>query len=311
VVHNIMCFIRRYRTQKLQRDKELLEEEVAERTAEIVKQKEEIETKRDELSDKNYQIELKNKDITDSINYAKRIQDAILPAIETIREGFPDSFVLYYPKDIVSGDFYWCCKRKDQFFIAAVDCTGHGVPGAFMSMIGQNLLNKIVIDEGHTDPGTILQQLNNGVKFAFSASQKEMAAKDGMDIALISYRPSENKIIYAGANRPLYFVRNNELEEIKATKSAIGGYTPIDFNFNMHEFTLQKGDLVYITSDGYADQFGGKEGKKFMTKKLKELLISNHTQSMDKQKEMLDSNLQNWKMGYDQVDDVLVIGIRF
>lgn len=306
----IVWFIR-YRTEKLERDKRLLEKEVAERTAEIVQQKEEIEAQRDELSDKNYLIELKNKDITDSINYAKRIQDAILPSMEVIKEGFPDCFVLYHPKDIVSGDFYWCSKRNDRYFIAAVDCTGHGVPGAFMSMIGQNLLNKIVIDEGVTEPGKILQQLNNGVKQAFSASHKDMDTKDGMDIALISFFPGENKISYAGANRPLYFVRNSKLEEIKATKNAIGGFTPTDFEYTMHEFDLLDGDAVYFTSDGYADQFGGPDGKKFMTKKLKELLLHINSYPMNEQKNLLDLSLQTWKEGYEQVDDVLVIGLKF
>jgi serine phosphatase RsbU (regulator of sigma subunit) len=306
----IFGFIK-YRTKKLEESKQILEEQVQERTKELRAEKEKVEKINLEVIEQKNIIEEKNKDITDSINYAKRIQLAVLPALSLIDTGFKDNFIFYRPKDIVSGDFYWYAEKEGKYFIAAADCTGHGVPGAFMSMIGTNLLNQSVIEKGIVEPGKILTAINNGLKEAFSISELRFDTKDGMDIALCAYDINKNILEYAGANRPLYFIRNGVLEEIKATKNPIGAQTPTDFPFVNHCFHLQKDDVFYLTSDGYADQFGGADGKKFMTKKLKELFIEIHHKSMLDQKNIIENTILNWMNGYEQIDDELVIGIKF
>jgi len=256
------------------------------------------------------EIELKNKDITDSINYAKRIQRAMLPFRKDIWAAFPQSFVLFKPKDIVSGDFYFLHKNNESVFIAVADCTGHGVPGAFMSMIGAGKLNEAV--SLSSDTSEILSLLNKGIKTALKQSDSDESTRDGMDIALCSV-DTENRIVkYAGANRPLWLIRNGqtEVEEIKATKRAIGGLTEDNQQFESHELKLQLGDTFYIFTDGYADQFGGAKGKKLMTKKLKEILLEIQSKTMKEQKQCLANFLENWKAGTEQVDDILIIGIR-
>ena len=256
------------------------------------------------------EIELKNKDITDSINYAKRIQRAMLPYRKDIWAAFPQSFVLFKPKDIVSGDFYFFHKNNESVFIAVADCTGHGVPGAFMSMIGAGKLNEAV--SLSSDTSEILSLLNKGIKTALKQSDSDESTRDGMDIALCSV-DTENRIVkYAGANCPLWLIRNGqtEVEEIKATKRAIGGLTEDNQQFESHELKLQLGDTFYIFTDGYADQFGGAKGKKLMTKKLKEMLLEIQSKTMKEQKQCLVNFVENWKAGTEQVDDILIIGIR-
>jgi serine phosphatase RsbU (regulator of sigma subunit)/ligand-binding sensor domain-containing protein len=268
---------------------------IQERTAEVVKQKE--------------VIELKNKDITDSINYAKRIQEAILPTRENFNSLFPESFILFKPKDIVSGDFYWLSEKNGMALIAAADCTGHGVPGAFTSMIGNALLNEIVNDRTILEPGKILDALREGIIKALKQSGKEGESKDGMDISLCAIDFKAMELQYAGAYNPLFLIRNGELIEIKADKYPIG-ISDRRSQFTNHKMELKKGDTFYIFSDGYADQFGGPDGKKYMRKRFKELLLEMQHISMEVQGRALDKSIVNWQGANEQVDDILIIGIR-
>lgn len=254
-------------------------------------------------------IEQKNKDITDSINYAKRIQEGILPPHESINRYIPDSFLIFRPRDIVSGDFYWFAETKEHFLLAIVDCTGHGVPGGFMSMIGHTLLNEIVNQKGIEDPGKILDLLDIGVKKAIK-SKDETESKDGMDVALLSFTKDLKTVQFAGAFRPLLFIREGKLSEYKANRFPIGAGSYLKTAFDSHTIHLQKGDALYIFSDGYADQIGGQGGKKFMTKQFKELIQSNSQLDMQKQGKLYELALDKWQGEHEQMDDILVIGIR-
>lgn len=260
------------------------------------------------------EIEVKNKDITDSINYAKRIQAAILPAVEDLQKQLSNSFIIYQPKDIVSGDFYWFAEKGNQLIVAIADCTGHGVPGAFMSMVGNDILTQIVIEKGITRPNLILTNLHEGVKKSLKQDSNASNTKDGMDIAIVSFdKTNYSNVEYAGALRPLWLIKNNtkEIVEYKADKHSIGGaYTSDARGFTNHELKLSKGDSFYLSTDGYADQFGGELGKKMMTKNMKELLISIQSKTMAEQKVVLENNFQSWKASREQVDDVLVFGVR-
>lgn len=299
----------KYKERKLIQEKEKLEAIVTERTAEVVASKKEIEAQKDLL-------QIQKHEITDSINYSKRIQNAILPEKNVLFKNLEHSFVLYQPKDIVSGDFYFFAEGKaGQFYLAVADCTGHGVPGAFMSMIGSKELSEAV--KANEQPADILSALNIGVRNTLKQSNLEIGIKDGMDIALILVETLQNKnelkISYSGANRPLWILKKNENEiiEIKATKTAIGGYTLDNQIFSQHELVVNEGDLMYLFSDGYADQFGGDSGKKMMTKRFKELLISNRNLSMSEQEKYLSDYFNAWKGPLiEQVDDVLIIGVR-
>ena len=270
-----------------------------------------------EMEQSKFDVENKNKNYIDSLNYAKRIQQAKLPKIEEIYASIPKSFILFKPKDIVSGDFYFFHRKDQSIFIAAADCTGHGVPGAFLSMIGSEKLEEaILISENISE---VLMRLNKGIKTSLRQSEKFDSTRDGMDIAICSLDFPLNlntggRIIlkYSGANRPLWIIRNGQkvVEEIKATKKAIGGYTEDDHHFEMHEIELQLGDSFYIFSDGYADSFGGKDGKKLMTKNFKEKLLSIQHLSMIDQEKYLNDFIENWKGELEQVDDILVMGVR-
>ncbi|MEO1653263.1 MAG: SpoIIE family protein phosphatase, partial [Bacteroidota bacterium] len=215
------------------------------------------------------ELEKKNKDITSSIEYAQRIQEAILPGDKLIGKGFVEHFVLYIPKDIVSGDFYWFADKNEHALIAAVDCTGHGVPGAFMSIIGYSNLNKIVIEQGLTDPASILKKLDQEVTEVLKQQETDSRSRDGMDLALCSLNIYEKKMKFAGAYRPLYLIREGELQEYKGSPFPIGGNFKYKRKkvFKSHEIHLHKGDSLYIFSDGFVDQFGGPENRKYMTKK--------------------------------------------
>jgi PAS domain S-box-containing protein len=251
----------------------------------------------------------KNKDILDSISYARKIQHAILPQDDLIKTHLPQSFVLYMTKDIVSGDFYWFTHINNCSIIAAVDCTGHGVPGAFMSLIGYNILNKIVNEQKTTDPKDILYELNNGVLEALYKNESE--SKDGMDIAICKINHSENTIDYAGAMRPLWIVNNGNLREIKADKIPIGTRHESreePLKYTTHTIHVTKGDSFYIFTDGYADQFGGDKNKKFSTSKFKELILKNATENFGTQEKNIKLEHQHWKGDFEQVDDILVIG---
>ncbi|MCX6256051.1 MAG: SpoIIE family protein phosphatase [Bacteroidia bacterium] len=274
-----------------------LEEKVKERTLKIEKQKEEIEEQK--------------KHIMDSIYYARRIQNAILPSFSMIETHLKSYFILYLPKDIVSGDFYWVCEVDGHLMVSAVDCTGHGVPGAFMSIVGFNQLNYAVNVKKARNAGTILDELNQGVISTLNEGKSDASIKDGMDMALCVFDLAAKKVEFAGANNPLILIRNNEVVKYKGDRFPIGafeGNNPQRFKNN--EIDLLEGDCLYLSSDGYADQFGGPDGKKFMFRRFEELLLEIHSQPMDVQKEVLHKTLYEWMGVNDQVDDVLVIGIR-
>jgi len=276
-----------------------LEQKVKDRTAEVVQQKE--------------LIEIKNKHIMDSIHYAKRIQNAILPPESYVKKLLPNSFILYRPKDIVSGDFYWMTKKNNLVIYAAVDCTGHGVPGAFMSIVGHNQLNYAVDVKKARKANTILDYLNEGVVDTLREKGKEgkTTVKDGMDLALCIIDYKNMKLQFAGANNPLCLIRNNEIIQIKGNRLAIGGGFDEELpKFTNHEIDLQKGDVIYTFSDGYPDQFGGHDGRKFMVKKFRELLLKIHNNPIEDQEKILNDILDEWRGKEEQVDDILVIGVK-
>ena len=272
-----------------------LEQKVIERTVDLNHQKE--------------MVEEKNKEIVDSINYALRLQRAILPTTSRVKEALPDSFVLFKPKDIVSGDFYWMHEQGDNVLIAAVDCTGHGVPGAMVSVVGANSLDRCVKEFKLKDPASILDKLCDMVIETFDSGEDEV--KDGMDITLCSVNLKTRKIKFAGAHNPLWIVKhsNLEVEEYKADKQPIGKF---DYrkDFTSNEIQLEKGDCIYLFSDGYADQFGGPGGKKFKYKTLMHVLQTIHAKPMIDQHDILNTEFETWKGGLEQIDDVCVIGIR-
>ena len=253
-------------------------------------------------------VEIKNREITDSINYAKRIQSAILPSIDKIKESLPNSFVFYKPKDIVAGDFYWYKKVNNKIFIAVADCTGHGVPGAMVSVVCNNALNRAVNDFWLLDPAKILDKTAELVIEAFKEN-KEEDVKDGMDISLCSFDIENNKLEYAGAINSMFHISNNRLEEIKGDKQPIGQFANIK-PFTLHKLNLSKGDKIYLFSDGYADQFGGAKGKKFMYKRFRELILGVSSKEFSKQKSELESEFENWRKDIEQLDDVCVVGIE-
>jgi PAS domain S-box-containing protein len=257
-------------------------------------------------------IEQKNKDIMDSIAYARKIQTAILPPGSKIRKALPDSFVFYRTKDIVSGDFYWFAEKEDFCIIAAIDCTGHGVPGAFMSLIGYNILNKIVNENKVDDPALILKNLNQGVLEALHSNRDDSGA-DGMDAAICKVYFNENKIEYAGAMRPLWIVNGEEITEIKADKIPIGTKQDPErplINYTTHTLTPKKDEVFYIFTDGYVDQFGGIKSKKLGSSRFKDLLLRIHKEKFVEQENILWKEHQEWKMDNEQVDDMCVIGFR-
>ncbi|PCJ28058.1 MAG: hypothetical protein COA97_01930 [Flavobacteriales bacterium] len=253
------------------------------------------------------QIETKSRDITDSIQYAKRIQGAIFPSDKFFKKHLKDSFILYLPKDIVAGDFYWLDVIGNNILFAAADCTGHGVPGAMVSVVCHNALNRAVREFNLTEPAKILTKVTELVIETFEQSDANI--KDGMDIALCSLNLTTNELQYAGANNSLYIVRNNELTEIKSNKQPIGKYMNTK-PFTNHKKTVFKEDNIYLFTDGYADQFGGPKGKKFKYRPFKELLISLSGNSMMNQKEILENNFINWKGDLEQIDDVCILGVK-
>jgi ligand-binding sensor domain-containing protein/serine phosphatase RsbU (regulator of sigma subunit) len=257
------------------------------------------------------ELTLKNKSITDSINYAKRIQTAMLPPYKLFKSLFPSSFILYMPKDIVSGDFYWINKLNDKIFIAAVDCTGHGVPGAFMSIIGFELFRKITNIEGLSRPSDILNRLNEDFHVIFQDIDN-VVLRDGMDVAFCSIDKKDMILEFSGAFNPLYLIRDNKITEIKGDRFAIGlDETNFkDQTFKNHLIPIQQGDIFYIFSDGFADQFGGPDGKKYKYRRFRHLLLNLHQLPMEKQHEILENNVMEWRGEQDQVDDILVIGIK-
>ncbi|PLW99798.1 MAG: hypothetical protein C0594_16565 [Marinilabiliales bacterium] len=361
----IIVIVKLY-TRKLEREKIRLEGIVKERTAEVVKQKEDIEKKNDILETQKEEIELKNvelekqkeeitvqrdhiaeinQEMTDSIHYAERIQKAILPHNEHANEILGDHFILFKPKDIVSGDFYWAGKIGDQVLLTAADCTGHGVPGAFMSMLGVAFLNEVVKDKNVTEAGQVLDNLRQHIIRSLQQTGKEGEQKDGMDMSFCAIDMKKNIAQWAGANNPLYIIRRkvsdedklvytidgkeaeqtpdlstetHHLFELKPDKMPIAIYLKMD-NFRNHVIELQKDDALYMFSDGYADQFGGPKGKKFKYKPFKRLILEGQVKSMPEQMDDLDSAIEKWKAfedpitgnpTFEQIDDIVVVGIR-
>jgi len=285
----------REKKQILENQNQELERKVTERTLEVMHQKE--------------LIEIKNRAITDNINYALRIQSAILPDIKLIYQTLQHSFILYLPKDIVSGDFYAFAERGSNVIIIAGDCTGHGVSGALMSMIGSSLLNQIINEKGLYEPAAILNQLNAAI--IETLKQKENKTSDGMDVSVCSFNSTEGLLQYAGANRPLWLIRKGEHIVFKPDKLPIGGQQVTrDRQFTNHVIPLEKDDTFYIFSDGYADQFGGERGKKMMTTRFANVLLNIQHLNMREQETYLKNYFETWKGDNDQVDDVLVIGIK-
>ncbi len=320
----------RIRERSLRKEKEILEQKVKERTKtieeqkevlkkqrddleiynkEILQQKEEIEAQRDEIEVQRDQIFKQNEEITQSIAYARRIQTAVMPSQEIVKGLLSEYFILFRPRDIVSGDFFWMTDKNENIIIAAADCTGHGVPGAFMSMMGVSFLNDIVNVEGITEPNQILSTLRQKIITTLWQTGKEGESRDGMDMALCVFQKDMKRVHFAGAYNPLYLVRNGELTEFKADKMPVGVHPKQDMQFTVQSIDLQLGDNLYIFSDGFVDQFGGPDGRKFMAKPFKQLLANVHSLPMPDQKHQLEDTLDKWQAHHDQVDDVLVIGI--
>ncbi len=303
-------------TNRLRHEKYKLEQIVKERTAEIVQQKEEIQaiadnlkSANDEISGKNELLRQKNQHITESIEYASKIQKALLPPSELIEELLPEHFILYKPRDIVSGDFYWLKKIGNYTVYAAADCTGHGVPGAFMSMLGISFLNEIVTKSRFDKPGKILDKLRKKVKTSLRQTGKENESKDGMDIALCIIDHETDTLEFAGAYNPVYIIRKGELTEINATRNPIGIYLK-EKDFETHEFKLEKGDILYTFSDGYTDQFGGDNDSKLKTKNFKKILIEIYDKPMSEQKQILEDTFIKWKGNTEQTDDIIIFGVK-
>ena len=298
VVLILMVYILiQYRTRALRKSNQELKDK--ERIAkQVAKQKEEL--------------TIKNKNITDSIIYAKRIQEALLPSKNLISKIIYTSFILHKPKDIVSGDFYWVNEIDDKIFIAVVDCTGHGVPGAFMSIIGFELLRKITDEKRITEADKILYELNNGIATTFvKDDDRTVKLRDGMDLALCVIDKKERILEFAGAFRPLYFIRDNKIEEIRGDRFSVGLLDEQeDEKITKTTINLLKDDIFYLFSDGYADQFGGPEGKKYKYRRFRHLLLTIHKLPFEQQKLYLDKSIEDWKGTLEQVDDILIMGIK-
>ncbi len=289
-----VCLIILFQTRSLVKTRKLLKEKEREL--------ENTEKRKDEL-------EFRDKNMTDSLVYAQRIQEALLPSEDYFRTHFRESFIFFRPKDIVSGDFYWIGEKDDRIFIAGADCTGHGVPGAFMSMLGVSLLNEIILNKKITQPGLVLNILRENIIQSLKQVVQTSGVKDGMDMCVCLIDFNNNKMQFAGANNPLWMFVNGQLNEIKGDKM------PVAIHDNMPPFTnhtvdLKKGDTFYIFSDGYADQFGGEENKKFMFRRFRYLLLTINRFPLEDQKSILEENIRSWQGSNAQVDDILIIGFK-
>lgn len=286
-------YIFQFRTRSLRKSNRVLREK--EKAAKLV------------LTQKNL-LSSRNKNIVDSLKYAERIQKAMFTRESDIAKMFPDSFILQKPKDIVSGDFYWGKEIKDTIFLAAVDCTGHGVPGAFMSLIGLELFRQIICTRGIHTPGKIIDEMNKSFDLIFDGVG-EMSVRDGMDLTICAMNTKTNMLEFAGAFNPLYIIRNREIIEIKGDKTLVGPYMGIERHpFTNHRFQLESKDRIYMFSDGYADQFGGPEGKKFKYRRFRHLLLSLCDQPLREQHDILENSMNDWQGDMEQVDDILVMG---
>lgn len=307
-------------TANLRKRQEELTQQVEERTRDLMLKNEELNNAFEEIKAQNEhlaqaykEIGEKNEEITASIRYARRIQSALLPTGDYIRRYFPDFFILYMPKDIVSGDFYWFAEREGKLFFAAVDCTGHGVPGAFMSVLGNSLLNQLVKEQVIAQPAEILNQLHARVVDTLKQIDPTSVTSDGMDLALCAYDPQTRSMLYSGAQRPLIHFRGKDMTEIPGDKFSIGGtgFSRSREPYSQHRIFMQPGDTVYIFSDGYADQFGGERGRKMQSSRLITLLSEMVEEPMEEQHERLKNFFDEWRGGLEQLDDVLLFGLRF
>ncbi len=282
---------------ELENYKNTLEDIVEQRTQELRRQKE--------------LLQRRNKDLTDSIDYALNIQKALLPDLEDIRLTFPQSFVLFKPKDVLSGDFYWFYRQENSVTFAVGDCTGHGVPGALLSIIGHNYLNEIIIQQNTRKPKEILEQLNRNLCKTFEKTSKKYEMSDGIDIALCSLDLKYKKLSFAGAYRPMYVYGKGHNSAYKGDRKSIGGLTSdANAKFTQYDFTIQSGSVIYLFSDGYSDQLGGKPRQKFRLKRLENCFEKIHKLELNAQHDFLDKQFNEWVEGHDQVDDVLILGIK-
>ena len=267
----------------------------------------------DQLEHINVELAKKNKNISESLNYAQRIQETIMPTQKHLQEAFPESFIYYKAKDVVSGDFPWVLKNDKNFFAAAVDCTGHGVPGAMMSMIGYFLLNDIVGGKKIHDPAKILEQLHDGIKQTLR-QEENLESQDGMDIALCAINKEKREVYYAGAHRSLLWLHNGEIEEIRGNRFPVGGlqYSSRgkEIKFTSHKLQLEKGDSIYFYSDGLIDQIGGPKGRRFQNGQVKEIIKENKNKSMDELKDVFNDRFNKWMGSEKQLDDVIMMGIQ-
>lgn len=285
----------RWRERSLKLKQIALEDKIEEATSEIKEQK--------------HLIEEKHKEITDSINYAERIQRSFLATKEVLDEHLHDYFVFFQPKDIVSGDFYWASKLNNgHFAFCCADSTGHGVPGAIMSILNISSLEKSI--ETYNSASDILNSTRKIIIERLKKDGSSEGGKDGMDASLLILNNDKSKLSYAAANNPVWIIRNNEIIELSPDKMPVGKHDKDAIPFTQHEIDLHKGDVIYMLTDGMSDQFGGPKGKKFMYKQLKELLLSIANEPMDKQKQRLNSVFEKWKGNLEQVDDVTLIGLR-
>ena len=291
------------RTQALTTANRILEQKVTQKTTEIAHQKKQLEIAFDEIAKKN-------KDITGSIQYAQRIQQAILPFDETIYSHVPDSFIFFQPRDVVSGDFYWFAEKGDEMVVVVADCTGHGVPGAFMSMIGHTLLSQIINEKNITDPASILHHLDLGIVMALKQDDPKSTRSDGMDITICTINKNKKQVVFSGANNALFYVKNGECETIKADRLGIGGLQRWDKKFTNHVIDITEDTYFYMSTDGFPDQFGGPEGKKFMRKRFSMLMEKISHKPGKEQQTILHRFLNDWKGDRRQVDDILILGFR-
>jgi ligand-binding sensor domain-containing protein/serine phosphatase RsbU (regulator of sigma subunit) len=317
IIVGVFYSLFRWRTASFVRERELLEEKVKIRTEQLVKQTEVAEsqrmiadTQREIAETQKLLLQEKAKEITDSIHYAKRIQTALLTSLDYITEHMPaEHFILFKPKDIVSGDFYWALQHQNKFYLATCDCTGHGVPGAFMSMLNISFLNEAILERGITEPHKIINRVRDEIIAALNPRGSKEVSKDGMDAVLCSYDFKHMKLTFSSANNVLWLVRNNELIEYKGDKMPIGKYNEEMSSFTLQTINLMKGDVIYTSTDGFADQLGMNE-KKLMKKNLKEQLLSIHNKPMAEQKDYLEAFFEKWKGDIEQTDDVCIIGVR-
>ncbi len=296
---------------------ELANKQIQQKNTDLEQKSEEIIAQNEEITQQKQLIEKKNDAIMDSIYYAKRIQDALLPLEQVIADIIPNHFILFQPRDIVSGDFYWIKQLKNKLIVAAADCTGHGVPGAFMSMLGISFLNEIVGEDENITPAEILGQLRELIKSSLRQTGKKNASKEGMDIALVSINTDEKILQYAGAYNPLYLFRDGNLIQYKADRMPIGIYLKEKETFTNNVIEYKSGDSIYLFSDGFIDQFGGPTGDKYKSSRFKTLLEAIQTESLENQLQKLTQELDNWTSHinstgkeYEQLDDILVIGMK-